>query len=177
MSAWRDDIEPRSRAATAAFAVKGALAVYFALQDSPLDDAALRRVAGADADAAIAALEDAGLAARAPQGPWTATARHLRSSDEPDVGARVPYGEAVLEVAASIVADGRRSLDAWGEEARAGIGIVTLPDDPDVLPEITDILAEAEDRLRALALRHATGEAAPRLRVTFLVTSTDERYA
>lgn len=172
--AWPATVRPFEPRQLAVLARPRALQLYLALLEGPLDEADVRLAGGAEGPALCDALVGVGLAKRLPDGAWSSEWRHLRLAGDsgPD---RMPFREAVLTLAESIVEDGRRTLHAWNGDAKAGLGIVTLPDDPALLPEVTRILAEAEDKLKALGGR--AGPTTNRLRVTFLVTSTDEPFA
>lgn len=172
--AWPATVRPFEPRQLTVLARPRALQLYLALLEGPLDEAGATSAGGPEGVAICDALVEVGLVRRLPDGAWSAGARHLRLAGDsgPD---RLPFREAVLTLAESIVEDGRRTLHAWNGDAKAGLGIVTLPDDPALLPEVARILAEAEDKLKALGGRGS--KTTNRLRVTILVTSTDEPFA
>lgn len=84
---------------------------------------------------------------------------------------RLAFRIGALGLMDAYVAEGRRALRQEHEMAKAGLGLVTLPDDPATLAAAVGILAEAEDRLRALGDASALPANMPRLRIGLFLAS------
>lgn len=157
-----DGLHPASDDTMRVLSQPGTLRVLLALNEAPVTEEELAlalRIPMPELVMRLAALEDVGLVALAPQGPDASAPRrlharhaHLQHGLDGDGGsARLAMRRGMLHIARMLLDDGDQALESRGQEARAGIGVVTLPDEPAVLLEAARIMAEAEDKLRVLA--------------------------
>lgn len=152
-----------------------ALALYLAALDQPVPPADLVRVTGRpreDAERIAGELLQAGLL-RVEGGRYVAGRAHLREEDL-DAPGRGAFRLAVLSIAQGAIDETRHAVRTRREKVRTGVGVVTLPDDPETLAKMTAILAEAEDQLRVLQDDHPPTGASRRVRVVFFIGSTSD---
>lgn len=153
----------------------GAISLYFATIERPVDPEDLVRVTGlprADAEALASRLLAAGLL-RMKGERFVAGPHHVREEDF-DAPGRASFRLALVSYAQGIVDEARHALRTRGDGARAGIAVITLADDPDILSRAMTIAAEAEDQMRALAEEMPPQQASRRVRVMYFTGSASE---
>lgn len=172
MSAWPRNVRPLDDSSMSLLSDPANVGLWLLAHDEPVPDDALAgvmRVPAPEAERRAKEMEAAGLLRRTPRG-YLVASQHNR---EPDLDS--PQGlalrAAILNRVRGIVDDAQRALDVRGPQARAGIGVVTLPDTPEVLARATAILAEAEDQLRALADDPGAPIGGPRVRAMMFLGS------
>ena len=161
--AWPRNIIPYTEDKLRALSTVASIELYEAALDGPLAESEI----GPDQLELADQMVKAGLLRRE-RGLLVPTHRHRRDPDG-DVPGVVEHKRAVVGYAQALLADTLHALDARGHEAIAGLGVVTLPDKPDVVARATTIIAEAEDQLRALAEEHPRHEGDRALRLMVFI--------
>lgn len=177
MDPWPRNIVPIDDARLRALATPMALTLFLSALDAPIPRAALGRIASApqaEAEATARGLVEAGVL-RLQGETFVAGPRHIREEDL-DAPGKVAFHGAMLTVAQGIVTEASRTLAIMQDDARIGLGSVTIPGDADSLARAATILAETEDQLRALA-EDAPDPDADRIRVLFLLATRPRDHA
>lgn len=166
---WPRNITPVDVARLRHLATPAAIRIYLTALDRAVAEqelADVARVPTADATHAALGLVEGGFL-RHEAGLYLAGTRHLREVDLDEPG-KLAFRTAVLDVAEGILADFRRALHIMGEDAKVGIGCVTIPETPAAIAAAATLLAETEDQLRVIAEDHAD-DRAPTMRILTLI--------
>lgn len=154
---WPRNIVPHDERSLRALSSVASYALYEAALDKPLLEADLTK----DEEAIVHDLVAAGLLRRA-EGRLFPTHRHRRDA-APGIPGRMEHKLAKVGYAQAIVGGTLIGLERRGPDALAAVGVVTLPETPEMVARAVAIMAEAEDQLRALA------EEAPDVKTRFRV--------
>lgn len=164
--AWPRNIVPYTEQALRALSTVESVALYEAALDRPLREDDLT----AQQAKLVAELVDAELLERR-DGLLVPTVRHRREPDE-DAPFNKEHKLAVVGYAQQIMTETTKALETRGARAQAALGVVTLPERPEIVARAVGIMAEAEDQLRALAEEEASDTRGPKMRVYVFLGST-----